>query len=297
MKQNNFLRAILYLAPALIILITFSLYPAVKVFLMSFYTKYNYFKHHVYEYGLDNYIALAKDEQFIAACINTLKFVLISVPISIILSLLISVLLVKNNKINTIIRNIYFLPFITSTVAVAVVFRWIFHSRFGLLNYALGIIGIKPIAWLTDSRYAMTALIILCVWKTLGYNILIILTGLRNIPQHYYSAARIDGAVPYKIFFRITLPLLMPTVFFVSITSLIGAFKTFSEVYALFHRSAGPLNACMTIVYFIYDKLVNQFSYGISAAASFILFFVILLLTVLSFTVAKLLNKHYGLKR
>ena len=264
---------------------------------MSFYTKYNYFKHHVYEYGLDNYIALAKDEQFIAACINTLKFVLISVPISIILSLLISVSLVKNNKINTIIRNIYFLPFITSTVAVAVVFRWIFHSRFGLLNYALGIVGIKPIAWLTDSRYAMTALIILCVWKTLGYNILIILTGLRNIPQHYYSAARIDGAVPYKIFFRITLPLLMPTVFFVSITSLIGAFKTFSEVYALFHRSAGPLNACMTIVYFIYDKLVNQFSYGISAAASFILFFVILLLTVLSFAVARLLNKHYGLKR
>lgn len=105
-KQNNCLRAALYLAPAVIILVTFNLYPAVKVFLMSFYTKYNYFKHRVYGYGLANYISLAKDEQFIAACINTLKFVLISVPISIILSLSISVALVQNNKINTIIRNI-----------------------------------------------------------------------------------------------------------------------------------------------------------------------------------------------
>ena len=204
--------------------------------------------------------------------------------------------LVQNNKINTGLRNIYFLPFITSTVAVAVVFRWIFHSRFGLFNYALGLIGISPIPWLTDPRYSMTALIILCVWKTLGYNILIILTGLRNIPQQYYSAARIDGAAGYKIFFRITLPLLMPTLFFVFTTSLIGAFKTFSEVYALFHKSAGPVNSCMTIVYYIYDKLVNQFSYGISAAASFILFFIILLLTVVSFLSVKLLNKRYGVR-
>ena len=150
-------------------------------------------------------------------------------------------------------------------------------------------------SWLTDPDYSMTALIILCIWKTLGYNILIILTGLRNIPEEYYAAAKLDGASGIKIFFAITLPLLFPMIFFVFITSLIGSFKTFSEVYALFHRSAGPVDSCLTIVYYIYDKLVNQFSYGVSAAASFILFLLILGLTVLGFFVSKLINKRLGL--
>lgn len=294
MGKKNGLKALAYLLPALVILITFNIYPAVKVFLMSFYTKYNYFKHQVYGCGPENYISLFKDRQFVAACVNTLKFVLISVPLSLLLSLSVSVFLVQKTKANTVIRNVYFLPFITSTVAVAVVFRWIFHSRFGLLNYFLGIIGIPPIAWLTDPAYSMAALVILCVWKTLGYNILILLTGLRNISQEYYAAAKVDGAGSPTIFFNITLPLLMPTVFFVFTTSLIGSFKVFSEVYTLFQKSAGPVNSCMTAVYYIYDKLVNQFSYGISAAASFLLFSVILCFTVLGFISAKALNKRYG---
>lgn len=295
MKKSNSVSAYLYLLPALLILSTFSLYPAIKVFLMSFYTRYNYFKHIAYEYGFENYTSLFNDPQFILAGLNTLKLVSIIVPFSLSLSILVSVFLVKNTKINSLIRNIYFLPFITSTVAVAVVFRWIFHSRFGLLNYLLSLIGIDAVSWLTDPDYSMTALIILCIWKTLGYNILIILTGLRNIPEEYYAAAKLDGASGVKIFFAITLPLLFPMIFFVFITSLIGSFKTFSEVYALFHRSAGPVDSCLTIVYYIYDKLVNQFSYGVSAAASFILFLLILGLTVLGFFVSKLINKHLGL--
>lgn len=293
-KSYSFLKAVLYILPACIILFIFTLYPAVKVFLMSFYTKYNYFRHQVYEYGFGNFTALFNDPVFITAILNTIKFVLLTVPLAIILPLVISALLVKNNKIHTLIRNVYFLPFITSTVAVAVVFRWMFHSRYGLINYFLSFFGIEPIAWLTDPKYAMSALVILCVWKTLGYNILIILTGLRNIPQSYYDAAKIDGASNIKIFFKITVPLLLPTLFFVVTTSLIGAFKVFSEVYALFHRSAGPVNSCMTMVYYIYDKLVNQFSYGIAAAASLILFLIILTFTALSFLCVRLLDKKFG---
>lgn len=293
-KSYSFLKAVLYILPACIILFIFTLYPAVKVFLMSFYTKYNYFRHQVYEYGFGNFTALFNDPVFITAILNTIKFVLLTVPLAIILPLVISTLLVKNNKIHTLIRNVYFLPFITSTVAVAVVFRWMFHSRYGLINYFLSFFGIEPIAWLTDPKYAMSALVILCVWKTLGYNILIILTGLRNIPQSYYDAAKIDGASNIKIFFKITVPLLLPTLFFVVTTSLIGAFKVFSEVYALFHRSAGPVNSCMTMVYYIYDKLVNQFSYGIAAAASLILFLIILTFTALSFLCVRLLDKKFG---
>lgn len=293
-KSYSFLKAVLYILPACIILFIFTLYPAVKVFLMSFYTKYNYFRHQVYEYGFGNFTALFNDSVFITAILNTIQFVLLTVPLAIILPLVISTLLVKNNKIHTLIRNVYFLPFITSTVAVAVVFRWMFHSRYGLINYFLSFFGIEPIAWLTDPKYAMSALVILCVWKTLGYNILIILTGLRNIPQSYYDAAKIDGASNIKIFFKITVPLLLPTLFFVVTTSLIGAFKVFSEVYALFHRSAGPVNSCMTMVYYIYDKLVNQFSYGIAAAASLILFLIILTFTALSFLCVRLLDKKFG---
>lgn len=285
-KRNPWWKPWLYLLPALTILAVFSIYPTIKVFLMSFYTRYNYFKHQVFEYGFENYRTLLEDPGFHLAIGNTIRFVLIVVPISMVLSTLIAVRLVKNTRINALIRNAYFLPFVTSTVAVAVVFQWIFHSKYGLLNYLLGLFGLAPVAWLTDPKHAMTALVILCVWKTLGYNILILLTGLRNISEDYSAAARLDGASAVTIFFRITLPLLMPTMFFVATTSFIGSFKVFSEVYALFHKSPGPVDSCLTIVYYIYDRLMNHHSYGIASTASVVLFCMILAVTLLSFVVA-----------
>lgn len=281
-----------YLAPALVILGMFSIYPTVKVFAMSFYTRYNYFKHQVFEYGVDNYMRLFADESFRLAVSNTVRFVLIVVPLSLALSTLISVVIMKQNRLNTWVRNAYFLPFVTSTVAVAVVFQWIFHSRFGLLNYVLSLFGVEPIAWLTDPNHAMTALVILCVWKTLGYNILILLTGLRNIPADYERAARIDGASRVSIFFRITLPLLAPTLFFVTTTSLIGSFKVFSEVFTLFHKSPGPVQSCLTIVYYIYDRLTNHHSYGLAATASVVLFVMILAVTLVGFLVSRGLERR-----
>lgn len=284
---KDFFTGILYLLPALIILSVFQIYPIYKALMMSFYTKYNYFKHIVFEYGLDNYINLFNDEKFILALKNTITFVIGVVPISIIVSLVIAALLNSKIKLKNLFRNIYFLPFITSTAAIAMVWRWIYHSQYGLLNYILGFIGIEPIKWLTDPKWSMISLIIMSVWKTLGYNVLIILTGLQNIDEQYNHAAKIDGANAIKRFIRITLPLVSPTLFFISITSLIGAFKVFSEVYILFDKMPGPLNSTLTMVYYIYDKLAVKYSYGMASAAAVVLFLIILSITLVQFVVSK----------
>lgn len=284
---KEFVVSMFYLSPALSIIVVFQIYPIIKSLIMSFYTQYNYFKHIVFEYGFDNYINLFKDEKFILALKNTIVFVIGVVPISLILSLFIASILNSNIRFKSIFRNIYFLPFVTSTTAIAMAWRWIYHSQYGLLNYLLGLIGIDSISWLVDPKWSMLALIILSIWKTLGYNILIILTGLQNIDKQYYMAAKIDGAKPLKRFYKITLPLLSPTLFFVSITSLIGAFKVFGEVYILFEKMPGPLNSCLTMVYYIYDKLAVKYSYGMASAASVILFLIVLIITLIQFVISK----------
>ncbi len=286
-KLRTFLNGIIYLIPAISILTIFHIYPIIKAFMMSFYTKYNYFKHIVFEYGFDNYINLFNDEKFIIALKNTIIFVLAVVPISLILSVFIAVLINSNIKCKVLFRNIYFLPFITSTAAIAMVWQWIYHSKFGLLNYILGLIGIDSVAWLVDPKWSMLALIIFSIWKTLGYNILIILTGLQNIDKQYTDAAKVDGANSVFRFFRITFPLVSPTMFFVSITSLIGSFKVFSEVYILFGKSPGPLNSCLTMVYYIYDKLAIKYSYGLASAASVVLFLIVFIVTSIQFVISK----------
>ncbi|ABR47910.1 binding-protein-dependent transport systems inner membrane component [Alkaliphilus metalliredigens QYMF] len=286
-SMKNAAIGILYLLPAMVILGVFQIYPIIKVFLMSFYTQYNYFQHIVFEYGVGNYIQLATDPKFILALKNTSIFVFGVVPTSMILALFFAALLNSKVRLKKFFRNIYFLPFVTSTVAISMVWRWIFHSKHGILNYGLGFLGIDLIPWLIDPDWSMVSLIILSVWKTLGYNILILLTGLQNIDEQYYMASKIDGANSWKRFTRVTIPLLSPTLFFVSITSLIGSFKVFSEVYALFEKRPGPLNSALTMVYYIYDKMTNQFSYGVAAAASVVLFIIILTITMIQFLIGK----------
>ncbi len=295
MKDNikKFIIGITYLLPALIILGTFQIYPSIKVFLMSTYTEYNYIKHIVLKRGISNFINLFNDPNFIVAIKNTFILVVFIVPISIILSLFLSLLLYEKSAFRDFIRSIYFLPFITSTVAISVVWRWIFNSKAGLMNYILSFIGINGIKWLTDPKWSMVALVILSVWKTLGYNILILVTGLRSIDEKFYQAARVDGANNWVITRKITIPLLSPSLLFVSITSMIGAFKVFQEVYALFNKTPGPLKSCLTMVYYIYDKLMNHYSYGMAAAGSVVLFGFILLITLIQWLISKR-KVHYN---
>ncbi len=281
------LKALLYLLPALIILGVFNIYPIIKSFLISLYTDYDYFNDIVNEYGFDNFVYIFNDSEFWLSMKNTIIFVLGVVPLSIVISLGIAILLNSKIKFKGLFRTIYFIPFVTSVVAVSIVWRWIFHSNYGILNYFLGWFGVSPIEWLTDPTWAMPSLIILSIWKGLGYNIVIFLAGLQNINQQYYLAARIDGASPWKRFLNITVPLLSPTTFFISIVSIINSFKVFDEVFALFDGKPGPAYSAQTVVYYIFEKFYNEWEFGIASAAAYVLFIVIFIFTLIQLYIGK----------
>ncbi|MGG7164628.1 carbohydrate ABC transporter permease [Clostridium ihumii] len=284
---KTFLKGLLYIAPVLIILIIFNIYPIIKTFDMSFYSKYNYQKNIVFERGLDNYAYLLSDPDFFLAIKNTFVYVLLVMPISIGLSLLIAILLNSNIKLKGFFRSVYFLPFVTSSIAISMVWRWIFHGDHGLLNYFLSIFNIDPIQWLTDPKYSMTSLVIVSVWRTLGYNIIIFLSGLQNIDEKYELVAKIDGASFMQRVRYVVIPLLSPTLFFVCIITCINGFKVFGSVFALFDKQPGPLNSCLTMVYYIYNKFYNHYQYGIASAAALVLFFIIVVLNTIQFKIGK----------
>lgn len=284
---GSFIKGILCLMPAIILLGIFTVYPIIRTVDMSFYTSYNYFKDIVFAKGLGNYQYLLQDKEFFLALENTFVYVLWVMPISIGLSLLLAIALNSRIKFRKLFQTIYFLPFVTATVAISIVWNWIFHSDHGVLNYLLGFLGIDPIPWLIDPKWSIVSLIILGVWKSLGYNIIIFLAGLQNIDEQYYKASCVDGASSLQRMTRITIPLLSPTIFFISIITLINSFKVFDQVFALFGKRPGPLNSCLTIVYYIYEKFYNQFHYGIASAAVVVLYIIIMSLNIVQFYVGK----------
>lgn len=277
----------LYLLPSLIIILVFQLYPVIKVLFMSFYTKFDYIKDVVYKRGLDNYKYVLSDKNFYLALKNTFTYVLISVPLTICIALFIASLLNSNIKFKNFFRSVYFLPFVTSTIAISVGWRWIFHSDQGLFNIVLNSIGIRSKEFLKDSNYTMPLLVLLNIWKNLGYNVIIILAGMQSIDERYYYAARIDRATKWQIFKSITLPLLSPIILFLSITSIIRGFKLFDSIFILYDKTPGPLNSAMTIVFYIFDKFYLNWQFSVAAAASFVLFIIILIFTLIQFKVSK----------
>ncbi|WBX81625.1 sugar ABC transporter permease [Virgibacillus salarius] len=281
------IKAFFYLLPALAVLIVFNLYPIIKSFIMGFYTDYDYFKDEVYARGFDNYQYILQDDEFWSSMYNTLIYVIGVVPISILLSLGIAVMLNQNIRLRGLFRTIYFVPFVTSVVAVSIVWRWIFHTEYGVLNYFLSFIGIDAIEWLTHPQWAMPSLIILAIWKGLGYNIIIFLAGLQNVNKQYYLAAQIDGASKWERFKNITVPLISPTTFFISIISIINAFKVFDEVFALFGGQSGPAGSAQTIVYYIFNRFYGDWDFGVASAAAYMLFLVIFIFTLIQLYVGK----------
>lgn len=256
---------------------------------MSFYAEYNFFQDIVGRYGLDNFQEIFSDDQFWLAIRNTFIFVLGVVPTSLIISLAVAIMLNKIKLLSGFFRSIYFLPFVTSTVAISIVWSWIYHGRYGLMNYFLSQFGFDPIAFITDPDYAMLALVVMAVWRGLGFNIILFLVGLNNIDESYYAAAKIDGAREMNRFFNITLPLLGPTTFLVSVMGVINSFKVFDEVYALFQSRPGPARSALTVVYYIFQKFYEENQYGVAAAAGIVLFLIILVVTLIQMA----FNKRY----
>ncbi|MBC8375588.1 MAG: sugar ABC transporter permease [FCB group bacterium] len=282
----------LFLAPALSLIAVFFFIPVVASFLMSF-TDFDIYSladsSNARFVGLENYKNLLSDPLFWKAMRNTLYFVFIGVPLSLIFSLATALLL--NSKLirfMSLFRLAYFLPVVTTLVAVAVVWRYIYHPSFGLVNYLLSLIGVGTVDWLGNPKWAMPALIIMAVWKNFGYNMIIFIAGLQNIPPELYESARIDGAGKWQEFLHITLPMLMPTTVFVSIITIIGYFQLFAEPYVM--TQGGPMNATLSIVLLMYQEGFRWWRMGYSASLAFVLFLILFMATLVQLR----LQKHYS---
>lgn len=286
MKNKSF-KGYLYLLPSLLIITLFQIAPLIKVFSMSFYTKFNYVTDEVFEMGMDNFITVLTDENFYLALKNTFIYVFISVPLSIALAILVACSINKIKKLKGFFTSIYFIPFVTSSVAISVVWKWIFHSEYGLINMILNNVGVSNEGFLLEAKWTMPMLILLSVWKGLGYKTLIVLAALQNIDDRYFKAAKIDGASKIQIFRNITIPLLTPTLIFLVITSTIGSFKLFDEIFVLYDKQPGPLKSAMTIVYYIFNKFYMKWQFATASAAAFILFIIIVLFTLIQFRVGR----------
>ena len=232
--------------------------------------------------GLDNYARLLQTPDFWNALKNTLYFAFVGGPLTIAVSLGAALLL--NSKLvrfKGFFRTIYFTPFVTTLVAVAIVWRYLYHTRYGFFNYALSILDIAPIDWLGDPHWAMPAIILMAVWKSFGYNMLIFIAGLQAVPEELYDAAAIDGAGPFRRFFSITLPMLAPTLVFVTVITMIGYFQLFAEPYVM--TQGGPLRSTTSVVLLMYEEGFRWWRMGYAAAIAFVLFIVILLATLVQF--------------
>lgn len=281
--RNPQFRAFLYLLPALSVIAVFQFYPVLKSFFMGFYTKFDYLTDTVEAVGLDNFLYVLKDPEFVLAMKNTAVFAVISVPLGIITALVFALILNSNIRFQKFFRSAYFLPFVTSTTAVAVVWRWMLNKDYGMVNALLSVLGMPKVAWLTDAQMTIPILIVLSVWKGLGYKIIILLAALQGVDERYVKAGRMDGAGSFRRICHIILPILRPTILFLSVTSLIGAFKIFDEVYIMYGQKPGPLQSGLTIVYYIFDKFYRHWEFTTASAAAFLLFLVILFFTLLQF--------------
>jgi len=229
--------------------------------------------------GLDNYKKLVDDPTFSKALVNTLYYVGVMVPVSTVLSLFFAFLLNQKLRGVTWYRTAYFLPVVSSTVAVALVWSWIYAKDFGLLNFMLRQIGVEPVGWLSSTTWAMPAVIMMAIWGNLGAGIIIFLAGLQAIPESYYEAASIDGANRINKFFRITIPLITPSLFFYFIITMISAFQAFEAIYVM--TRGGPVNSTTTMVYYIYRNGFRNFKMGYASSQAIVLFLVIMVLTLI----------------
>ena len=237
--------------------------------------------------GLSNYIKLfTKDATFLLVLKNTVVFVLGTVPSRVIMGLLLALALVKKIPLRSFFRATIFFPVIVPTVAAAMVWRWIFNADFGLLNDLLYRLGVSNLPqWLADPKWAMVAIIILSVWKDVGFSAVLFMAGLQGIPEVLYEAAKIDGASQFQTFWKITLPLLSPTTFFVIVINVISSFQVFDQAYVL--TGGGPGNATNTLVYYIYNNAFQWFKMGYASAIAWVLFAIIFLATFIQFKYQK----------
>lgn len=277
------LLAWLFLAPALILLGVFVFYPVIYLVCLSF-TQGSFTRTGVHWSGLRNYSRLWVDPEFWQVLRNTVYFTTATVIPSLVIPLGLAALLDRTIALRAFLRTAYFIPSITSLVAVGLGFRWLFQTD-GLANALLTGLGHSPIAWLSDPVWAMPVMILFSVWKQIGFNLVLFLAGLQTIPNSRYEAAALDGANDWQQFWYITLPGLRPTLLFATITTLIFTLRSFEQPYVM--TGGGPLNSTNLLVFYIYNQAFAQFDFGYAATGTVVLLLVTLLLVYLQLRVSQ----------
>ncbi|MFB2833613.1 carbohydrate ABC transporter permease [Floridanema evergladense] len=279
--DDDAIAAWIFLTPALILLGVFILWPIVYLFYLSF-TAGNFTTAGVRWVGARNYLRLILTSDFWQIIGNTIYFTVATVIPSLILPLGLAVLLNRSIALKGLLRTAYFIPSITSLVAAGLGFRWLFQND-GPINSLLNNFGISPIPWLSSTIWAMPVIILLSIWKQLGFNLVVFLAGLQAIPLNLYEAAELDGANEWQQFWHITLPGLRPTLVFATVSTAIFTLRSFEQVYVV--TGGGPLNSTNLLVYYIYEQAFGQFDFGYAAAAATVLLAVTLVLVYLQLRV------------
>lgn len=242
--------------------------------------------------GLANYSTALSDPAVLGALRNTLSFILGYLPSVVIIALGLALLLNRRIRGRVVFRAIYFVPVVTSWVAVSLIWKWLLNPQYGLVNFALGAIGIKGPGWLFDPAWAMTGVILTSVWKDIGFVTVIYLAGLQDIPEPLYEAAALDGATPWQRFWSITFPMLAPTTFFVTTISLISSFQVFDQVWIM--TQGGPAGATSVMVELIYKNAFSYYKMGYASAISWVLFALIFAVTIAQNLLQKRLDRSDG---
>lgn len=284
-KHKDWICAYLLIAPVFLGLIVFYIYPFFRSFYNSFLEVGRFGK--TSWGGMINYKTLFQDNEFVKSLMNTLYYIILTVPVGICISLILAALLNSKIRGKSLYRVIYFLPSVTMSTATALVWKWIYNGDFGMLNGILNILGITGKSWLTDNSTALIAVAIVGIWMSFGYNMIILLAGMQGISRSYYEAASIDGAGGIRQFYKITVPLVTPTIFFVMITSLISGFQVFDIVYMMIGKSSTAYNASQTIVRMYYMNAFDYANKGYASAIAMVIFVVIMIITVIQMRLQK----------
>lgn len=274
-ERNEFVWGWIFILPTMIGLIVLNIYPIFKTIYESFFKTGDFGRGNIF-IGVENYVKLFGDAEVWQALINTFKYAIVEVPFSIVISLVLAVLLNRKMKGRAVYRTIFFLPMVAAPAAIAMVWRWLFNSEFGLLNHVFG----TKINWISDPKIAVFAIGIIGVWSIIGYNMVLFISGLQEIPGDYYEAASIDGATGVKQFFKITIPLLSPTIFFVTITRVIGGLQVFDLIYMVMDKDNPALYKTQSLVYLFYQNSFVENNKGYGSTIVVLLLAIIMLITV-----------------
>jgi multiple sugar transport system permease protein len=288
--RSKYLALAVLLLPSLLGMFTFLMLPVISSFVLSF-SEWDLIGD-IHWTGFDNYFTALGDPAVLGALRNTLTFIVGYLPAVVIISLGLALLLNRQIKGRVVFRAIYFVPVVTSWVAVSLIWKWLLNPQFGLINFALGSIGIQGPGWLFDPAWAMTGVILTSIWKDIGFVTVIYLAGLQDIPEPLYEAASLDGATPWQRFWSITWPMLAPTTFFVTTISLISSFQVFDQVWIM--TQGGPAGATSVMVELIYKNAFSYYKMGYASAISWILFALIFAVTIVQNLLQKRLDWSDG---